>query len=48
MPRPAPVLVHDADLRPDAAAASAASEALGRDVDAWCDACGRLARLALR
>jgi hypothetical protein len=48
MPRPAPVLVHDADLRPDAAAARAASEALGRDVDAWCDARGRLARLALR
>lgn len=48
MPRPAPVLVHDADLRPDADAASAASAALGREVDAWSDARGRLARLALR
>ena len=48
MPDPTPVLVHDADLRPDAAAATAASSALGRDVDAWCDARGRLARLAIR
>jgi hypothetical protein len=48
MPAPAPVLVHDADLRPDAAVATSASSALGRDVDAWCDARGRLARLAVR
>lgn len=48
MPVPAPVLVHGADVRPDAAAATAASAALGRDVDAWCDARGRLARLTLR
>lgn len=47
MPLPAPVLVHDAALRPDAAAAAAASAALGRAVDAWCDARGRMARLAL-
>ena len=48
MPHPAPVLVHDADLEPDAAVAAAAAEAIGRAVDAWCDARGRLARLALR
>ena len=48
MPRPAPVLVHDADLHPDADVARAASAAIGRDVDAWCDLQGRLARLALR
>lgn len=48
MPQPTPVLVHDAELRPDPDAASAASGALGREVDAWSDARGRLARLALR
>jgi hypothetical protein len=48
LPEPSPVLVHGADIRPDIAAAAAASKALGRDVDAWCDERGRLARLALR
>lgn len=48
MPVPAPVLVHAADVHPDPAAATAASRALGRAVEAWCDERGRLARLALR
>lgn len=48
MPEPAPVLVHAADLQPDPVAAAAATRAVGREVEAWCDGRGRLARLALR
>ncbi|MDF1523336.1 MAG: hypothetical protein P1P87_11030, partial [Trueperaceae bacterium] len=47
MPPPRPVLVHAAALHVEVEAGRAASAALGRDVDAWCDAQGRLARLAL-
>jgi hypothetical protein len=47
LPAPRPVLVHAADLRPDATLAAAAGRALDRSVEAWCDAAGRLARLTL-
>lgn len=47
MPSHRPVLVHAADLHADPEAARAASETLGREVAAWCDGQGRLARLAL-
>lgn len=47
MPAPRPVLVHAAELHPDPEASRAASATLGRDVAAWCDAHGRLARLVL-
>jgi len=46
-PAPRPVLVHDADLHPDAELATAAGAAIGRAVRAWSDPQGRLARLAL-
>jgi len=47
LPAPRPVLVHAADLHPDAALAAAAGRALDRSVEAWCDAAGHLARLTL-
>jgi hypothetical protein len=46
LPAPRPVLVHAADVRPDERLAAAATAALGRQVLAWSDASGRLARLA--
>jgi hypothetical protein len=47
MPPPRPVLVHAAALHVDPEATRAASTTLGREVAAWCDDHGRLARLAL-
>jgi hypothetical protein len=46
MPRPRPVLVHDAEIVPDPRLASAATTALGHPLRAWSDAAGRLARLS--
>jgi len=47
LPNPRPVLLHDAQMRPDWELARAASHALARPVQAWSDQDGRLLRLAL-
>lgn len=48
LPEPRPVLVHAAAVHADPTVAAAATAAIGREVAAWCDGDGRLARLALR
>ena len=47
LPTPREVLIHAADVHPDPVVSSAASDAIGRQVDAWSDREGRLARLDL-